>query len=144
MRPLNNKIKFELLPEDEQPKKTSMVPFGDALKKVKVLEVGTKVEDIEKDDILVLYNHDVMLFEGSMGYCLDRDPVFINDHPQKNKTHIQPKKADRLSKFEKGTVLSTTDPEMSKGDEIGFKKANGLILPDNTEIISDTQIYFKS
>lgn len=141
---LNNKISYILLPDEEQPNRTILNPDGDNLKKAKVVSVGSKVEHIKPDDIITLYTHDVRIAEENIGYCADTNPIFINEKPQPNKTHIRTKKVNKVSRFQKATVLSSTDKELNEGDEIGYVKGNGLILPDNTEIISDTQIFYKS
>lgn len=143
MKALNNKVMYTLLPDNEQPKRTILNPDGDNLKKAKVISVGSKVEHIKLDDIITLYTHDVRIAEDNIGYCTDTNPIFINNKPQPNKTHIQTKKTNKVSRFNKATVLSSTDKELKEGDEIGYVKGSGLILPDNTEIISDTQIFYK-
>lgn len=140
---LNNKVKFELLPEDRQPKPTVLNPNADALKLAIVLSVGHKVENIKEGDTITLYNNDVMIFEDKIGYCVDSNPIFINDRPQPNKTNILPEKATTISKFSKATVLSSTDKNLNAGDKVGYKDGNGLKLPDESLIVSDTQIFFK-
>ena len=134
---------FELLPEDQQPKPTLLNPNADDLKKAKVLGVGCKVQYIKEYDVITLYNNDIMIVEDNTGYCTETNPIFINDKPQPNKTNILPENSLSISKFSKATVLTSTDPQLKKGDKVGYKKASGLVLPDQSEIISDTQIFFK-
>lgn len=143
MKPLNNKIFFELLDEKYQPKKSILVPDGDILKKAKVLDIGDKVTNIKKGDEIVLYVNDIRGIGDRKGYCNDTNPIFINDKPQPNKTHISKISSDNLTKFDNGKVISSTDNNLKKNDIIGYIKENGLILPDSSEIISDTQIFFK-
>lgn len=143
MKPLNNKIFFELLDEKHQPKKSILVPDGDILKKAKVLDVGNKVTNIKKGDEIVLYVNDIRGIGDRKGYCNDTNPIFINDKPQANKTHISKISSDNLTRFDNGKVISSTDDNLKKDDIIGYIKGNGLILPDSSEIISDTQIFFK-
>lgn len=143
MRALNSKVMYTLLPDSEQPKRSVFNPDAENLKKCKVLSVGSKVENIKVDDIITLYIHDIRMAEENIGYCNDTNPIFINDKPQPNKTHIKTKKTNKISKFSKATVLSSTDKELKEGDEVGYIKGTGLELPDGTEIISDTQIFYK-
>lgn len=144
MEPLFNKVLFELLPEDQQPKKSIFAPNGDSVKNAKVISVGETVTFIKKDDIIQLYANDIMGINSKLGYCIDTNAIFINRKPQPNKTHIRSKKSEELSKFNKADIISSSSSKLKEGDEIGFKKGNGLILPDGSEIISNTQIYFKS
>lgn len=143
MKALNNKVSFKLLPDSEQPKRSVLNPDAESLKKATVLSVGYKVEHIKVGDVIVLYTNDIRIAEEGIGYCNETNPIFINDKPQPNKTHIQTKKTNKISKFNKAIVKSSTDKELQEGDEIGYVKGSGLILPDHTEIISDTQIFYK-
>ncbi|MDR1019007.1 MAG: hypothetical protein LBM02_09955 [Lachnospiraceae bacterium] len=142
-KPLNNKILFRLLPEEQQPKKTILVPDGDVLKKAEVIEVGEKVVNIQKGDEIVLYVNDIRGIGDGIGFCADSNPIFINERPQPNKTHISHVTLDdNLTKFNNGKVISTTDHNLNKEDIVGYVKGAGLILPDGTEIISDNQIFY--
>lgn len=143
MIPLNNKILFELLPEEKQPKRSVLVPDADTLKLVIVLEVGDKVSNCKKNDIVTLHISDILSIDDSKGYCTDSNLLFINGSPQLGKTHIQPLKNEKLSKLNKAKVIVSNDKNLNKNDTIGYRKGNGLILPDHTEIISDNQIFFK-
>lgn len=144
MEPLFNKVLFELLPEDKQPKKSIFAPNGDSIKNAIVVSVGHLVTVMKKGDMIQLYVNDIMGLDSKLGYCIDTNAIFINKKPQPNKTHIRTKNTEELSKFTKADVISTTSNKLKEGDEIGFKKGSGLILPDGSEIISDNQIYFKS
>lgn len=144
MEPLFNKVLFELLSEDKQPKKSIFAPNGDSIKNAVVIAIGETVTAINPGDIIQLYVNDIMGIDSKLGYCIDTNAIFINRKPQPNKTHIRSKKSEELSKFNKADVIVSTSSKLKKGDEIGYKKGSGLILPDGSEIISNTQIYFKS
>lgn len=144
MEPLFNKVLFELLPEDQQPKKSIFAPNGDSVKNATVIAIGETVTAIKEGDIIQLYVNDIMGIDSKRGYCIDTNAIFINKQPQPNKTHIRTKKSEGLSKFVKADVISSSTLNLKEGDEIGFKRGSGLVLPDGSEIISNTQIYFKS
>lgn len=139
---------FELLPRDEQPKNTVLIPDADSMKKAKVLSVGFLVntEFIKVGDIITIYNNDIVRVSGteSVGFTTDRNILFADGFPQVNKTHISPLNREELSTLDKASVIKSWDDKLKEGDIIYYKKGNGLILPDRTEIISDSQIFFKN
>lgn len=144
IKPLNTKIYFKLLPEDKQPKKTIIAPDGDILKIGTVLDVGHEVEQIKKGDTITLYGYDCIRLDQNRAVTNERSVIFINGIPQKNKTHIIEVGDDSmLSVLTKAKVIGSSSKDMSEEDLVFFKKGAGLILPDKTEIVSDSQIFFK-
>lgn len=139
----NNKIYFELLPESEQPVKSIYAPTGDMMKLGKVLDTGHKVEIAKKGDIIQIYFTTMILLNPKEAFCSDRDVIFVNDIPQKGKIHINKQSKESLSLLNSSIVINSNSDDIQKNDKIYYKKGQGHILPDNTEIISETQVYYK-
>lgn len=140
---LNNKVHFILLPEDEQPKKTIFTPNAELLKFAKVLEVGKDVKDIFKDDIITIYVTSIQMINQNEGFCVDREPIFVNYRPRVDKVLITDIGKDSFNTLSKATVLLSSSDEINDNDIIYFKEGQSHILPDNTELISKSQIYYK-
>lgn len=142
MRVLNNKIYFELLPPDAQPQKTIFNPTADMLKLAKVIDVGCKVEEVRKDDIITLYEISIKNLGDGTGFCSERDVIFSNSIPQKNKVHIRNQEKVDLSMLNKATVINSNCEDISKDETVFYINGQSHILPDNTEIISESQIFY--
>lgn len=143
IKPLNNKIYFRLLPLEQQPKKTLIAPDGDILKKGEVLKIGREVTEVKEKDIITFYGNDFLRVTEKEGVIMERGIIFINDKPTKNKTHISELDNKELTTMSKARVISSDDSGMIQDDTIFYKKGASLILPDKTEIISNTQIFYK-
>ena len=140
---LNNKIYLELLDDELQPKKTFLNTDADLLKYCNVLDVGNSVSDIKKDDIVTLYVININFIDSKKGFCSDRDVIFINNRPKEKKVHINNQQKEKYGILYKGTVLASSSNDIKDGDEIYYKHGQSHILPDNTEILSETQIFYK-
>lgn len=140
---LNNKILLEVLDDEFQPKKTFLNTTADLLKYCKVLDVGKKVEDIKKDDIVKLYVININFLDKKTGFCNEKDIIFINDYPRENKVHIKNQTKENLGFLHKADVIKSSSDDIEDNDEIYYKHGQSHILPDNTEIVSETQIYYK-
>lgn len=143
MRVLNNKIYFELLPAEDQPKKTIFNPTADMLKLAKVIDVGCKVEEVKKEDIITLYEVAIKNLGDGTGLCSERDVIFANSIPQKNKVHIKNQEKVDLSMLNKATVVNSNCEDVSQDNTVFYINGQSHILPDNTEIISESQIFYK-
>lgn len=137
----NNKIYFKLLDESLQPVKTILRPQADVIKLVEVLDVGHKVEIAKKGDILHLYVATMIITEYDKGFCSDRDVLFVNEIPQAGKVHITNQEKDPLNPLSTANVINSNSEGIDKNDKIYYRSGQSLILPDNTEILSDSQIY---
>lgn len=142
-RVLNNKILFELLSDDKQPQKTIFNTNATMLKLGRVVSVGDEVEKIKKGDIITVYVTTIFMLDGKMGFCSQRDIIFTNDIPAENKVHVKHQSKEDLSLFDSAIVVNSNSKNIDSGDKIFFRKGQSHILPDNTEIISDSQIYYK-
>lgn len=142
MRVLNNKIHFELLPPEYQPQKTIFNPTADMLKLAKVIDVGCKVEEVKKEDIITLYEMAIKSLGDGTGFCSERDVIFTNNIPQKNKVHIKNQEKLDMSMLNKATVVNSNCEDISQDDTVFYINGQSHILPDNTEIISESQIYY--
>lgn len=142
MKAANNKIFFELLDEEFQPKKTIFNPNATMLKLSKVISVGCKTEVAKVGDIITTYVSTNMMIDSKKGFCSERDVIFFNDIPQPNKVHIKNQSGDNLSLFTSAEVINSNSEDIMKNQKIFYRKGQSHILPDNTEIISDTQIYY--
>lgn len=140
---LNNKVYFELLDDSKQPKKTIFTPNAEMLKHAKVISVGSKVEEIKEEDIITLYVNHINMIDEKEGLCSDRDPVFINYYPRKDKINASLEEKSSLTPFTKAKVISSSCNDIKDGDTVYIKSGQGHILPDNTELISESQIYYK-
>lgn len=143
MKVLNTKIYLELLPDDDQPKRTILKPDAEMMKHYRVLDVGHRVEIVKKDDIVTTYVNNVMMLDTSKGLCSERDIVFINHSPQPGKINITDQSKVPLTGFKSGRVLSSGVDDISKDDRVYYKPGQSHVLPDHTELISETNIYFK-
>lgn len=144
IKPLNTKIYFKLLPENQQPRKTLIAPDGDILKKATVISVGEEVAQVVKGDIITIYGYDCIRLDSDKGVTNERSVLFKNEIPLKNKTHIiEMDDIETLNVLSKAKVIATSTKDIDREDIVYFKKGTGLILPDKTEIISDSQIFFK-
>ena len=142
MKVLNNKIYFELLEDSEQPQKTIFQPNADMLKLCRVIDVGQNVEYVSEGDIITIYVTSISMLDSTKGLCTERDVIFNNSIPQKGKVHIGQQKNNELSVFKSGKVLSSNSQDIEKNDEVYYKPGQSHVLPDNTEIISETQIFY--
>lgn len=143
IKPLNSKVYFTLLPSDKQPKKTLISPDGDILKMGEILKVGNEVTELKEGDIITFYGNDFLRITEKEGVIADRSIIFVNSKPRKNKTHISELNSTELSTLNKARVISSDDNEIQEDDNIFYKKGASLILPDKTEIISNTQVFYK-
>lgn len=140
----NSKILFELLPDKDQPKKTALRPNADLMKHGKVLDIGSKVEDVSIGDIITLYVTTMFMIEKNKGFCSERDVIFTNDIPQKGKVHIHRQSKKPLQKFSNAEVVNSNAADVEKGETVYYREGQSMVLPDHTEIISETQIYYSS
>ena len=140
---LNSKIKFKLLPDDDQPKKSVFKPNVDLIKLVKVEKIGTRVEDVEEGDILHLYVTSMFMIDSDTGFCSERDVIFCNEIPQKGKVHISEQSKKPMDVFSTAKVINANSEDVLQGDIIHYREGQSHLLPDNTEILSETQIYYK-
>jgi len=138
---VNNKVLYNLLPPEEQPQKLVLSPNADSLKIGKVLNVGETVTYIKQGDIITVYVNDLIKVEENTYICTDKQILFINNLPQPNKVQIEPIKSESLYKLKKAKVISSNDIEIKPDDTILFIPGQGVILPNHTEIISNTQIF---
>lgn len=143
MKAVNNKILYELLPEEDQPKKTIFSPGMDMLKRLRVLDKGSKVDDINVGDIITVYVHDMNQISSERGFCNSTSVIFTNDIPPKGTVHVNNINKESLSNFANGDVIQSNSEDIQKEDKIYFKQDKAHILPDNTEIISERQIFYK-
>ena len=143
MKPLNTKIYFKLLPEDQQPKKSVFIPDAEMLKFVEVLDVGHGVSKIKQGDILTVYITTIQMLTQSEGFCIEREVIFINNYPQENKIHINGQVKKGMSVFKQANVLASSSQDIDDNDIIYFKDGQTHILPDGSEIISESQVYYK-
>lgn len=140
---LNSKIKFKLLPDDDQPKKSVFKPNADLIKLVKVEKIGTRVEHVEEGDILHLYVTSMFMIDSDTGFCSERDVIFCNEIPQKGKVHISEQSKKPMDVFSTAKVINANSEDVLQGDIIHYREGQSHLLPDNTEILSETQIYYK-
>lgn len=143
IKPLNNKIYFELLPDLEQPQKTIFQPTADMMKLAKVIEVGNKVEVVNKGQEITLYVNNIIPLEGKKGFCIERDIIFIDTYPQPGKVHIDGQSNTPMASLESSSVIRSSSEGIEDGDIIYYKKGQAHVLPDNSEIISESQIFYK-
>lgn len=140
---LNSKIWFDLLEDSKQPKKTIFTPNAEMLKLGKVKATGSKVEEVKVGDIITLYVNSIHFLNEKEGFCTEREVVFRNGLPQKGKVHIKEQENVNMTSFNKAKVVKSSSEDVEEGDVINYKNGQSHILPDNTEIISESQIYFK-
>ena len=138
----NSKILFELLPESQQPKKTALKPHADMMKLCKVIDVGNKTEWVQIHDIITIYVTTMVMIEKNIGFCSERDVIFTNNIPQKGKVHVHRQSKNPLQKLSNAFVLSSNSEDIEKGEKVFYREGQSMQLPDNTEIISETQIYY--
>jgi hypothetical protein len=138
----NSKILFELLPEKDQPKKTALKPHADMMKHALVTDVGSKVEEINIGDIITLYVTTMFMIEKNIGFCSERDVIFTNNIPQKGKVHIHRQSKNPLQPLSNAVVINSNSSDIEKGEKVFYREGQSMQLPDNTEIISETQIYY--
>ena len=140
---LNSKILFELLPEDKQPQKTIFAPNMDLMKFAKVLSVGKKVEDVKVGDIITIYVTTMVMLKKTIGFCSERDVILTNNIPPKGKIHINQQSKEGITVLMNANVINSNSEDIDTGDQIYYKVGNSHQLPDNTEIISEQQVYYK-
>lgn len=143
MKALNNKILYKVLEDEKQPQKSMFSPNADMLKHVEVISIGHKVEFLSVGDIATLYVNDMYRFDNELGFCSDRSVLFKNGVPQEGKVHIKNQESIELSSFGKAEVIESNSSDVKKGDIIYYRKGQSHILPDHTEIISESQVYYK-
>lgn len=142
MNVVNNKIYFDLLVESEQDQKTIFTPNADMMKYALVLDVGHKVEWVKKGDVIKLYVNTMFMTEKGKGFCAERDVIFCNQIPQKGKVHIKEQTKDKITSLKTAKVINANCDDIQTDDIIAYRDGQSLILPDNTEIVSETQIYY--
>lgn len=143
MEALNNKILVELLPDSEQPKKTIFSPNEDMIKIGIALSTGYKVENVVEKDRLHVYVNSLHVVEGNLAFCSERDVIFRNNYPQPGKIHIDSQIDIPMSSFMKANVVRSSSEDILDQETIFYKKGQSHVLPNNTEIISETQVYYK-
>lgn len=142
MKIVNSKIYFEVLPEKDQDKKTVFTPNADMMKYAKVIDIGHKVEWVQSGDIIKLYVNTMFMTEKGKGFCAERDVIFCNQIPQKGKVHIKEQVKDKITSLKTAKVINANCEDIESGDTVAYRDGQSLILPDNTEIVSETQIYY--
>ena len=142
MRPVNNKILFDLLPDYEQPRKTVFSPDADTMKVARVISTGPEVtQDIKKDLKITFYVHGSRMLDSRTGVISDRDVVFVDDRPRPGKVHVTEQETKSMSSLGTARVISSGSKDISDREEIFYSPGQSLQLPDGTEIISETQIF---
>lgn len=144
MKALNDKIYFELLDDSEQPKKSTFRPNMDMLKYAKVLDVGQNTKWVKQNDIITLYYMSIVILKNNEGFCSEREVLLSNGIPPERKVLISHLSRETLSNFNKASVLESNSEDISKGDIIFYKQGSSHLLPDNTEIINENQIYYSN
>lgn len=140
---LNSKIYFELLPDEEQAQRTVFTPNADMMKKASVINVGSKVEFVKEKDIIEIYSNSIVLTEGRKGFCSERDVIFTNSKPPIGKIHINEQSTRGMTVLTNANVISSNADDVEEGDRVYYKAGQSHILPDHTEIISESQVYYK-
>ena len=143
MKPLNNKVYFEILSEDKQPKKSVFIPDAEMLKLAEVIDVGGSVTKVKKEDIITMYVTAISMLTSTTGFCSEREIIFINSYPQENKIHINSQVKQELTVFKKANVLKSSSKDIFDKEIIFYKDGQTHILPDGSEIISESQVYYK-
>lgn len=143
MEILSDKLLVRLLPEDLQPKKTIFHSTMDMLKKVEVIKKGDNTKWINEGDVVTLYVNSLYNIEDDLFFCVEREVILINDKPQPGKIHIKNPTKISMTALHEAEVVSSNDVELIKGDTLIFKKGQSLVLPDHTEIISESQAFAK-
>lgn len=141
--PLNNKVYFELLPDSEQPQKTIFQPTADMMKIARVISNGHKVDIVYPGQKIWIYVNNIISMNDNKGFCVDRDIIFIDEYPQPGKVHIFGQSSTPLSSLESSKVLKSSSEDIENGDTVHYRKGQSHVLPDNTEIISESQIFYK-
>ena len=143
MKPLNNKVYFEILSDDKQPKKSVFIPDAEMLKLAEVIDVGESVTKVKKEDIITIYVTAISMLTSTTGFCAEREIIFINSYPQENKIHINSQVKQELTVFKKANVLKSSSKDIFDNETIFYKDGQTHILPDGSEIISESQVYYK-
>lgn len=143
MKPLNSKVYFEILSDDKQPKKSVFIPDAEMLKLAEVIDVGESVTKVKKEDIITIYVTAISMLTSTTGFCAEREIIFINSYPQENKIHINSQVKQELTVFKKANVLASSSPDIEAKETIYYKDGQTHILPDGSEIISESQVYYK-
>ena len=143
MKPLNNKVYFEILSDDKQPKKSVFIPDAEMLKLAEVIDVGESVTKVKKEDIITIYVTAISMLTSTTGFCAEREIIFINSYPQENKIHINSQVKQALTVFKKANVLKSSSKDIFDKETIFYKDGQTHILPDGSEIISESQVYYK-
>lgn len=143
MKVVNNKIHFKILEEEFQPQKTIFNSNADLIKLVEVINVGEKVTIAKKKDILQLYVNNIFSIGNNEGFCSERDVIFINNIPQEGKVHIKNQSKEPMEILNNALVVNSNSNDIEKNDKVFYKSGQSMILPDHTEIVSETQIYYK-
>lgn len=140
--PLNNKLMIELLEDSKQPQKTIFSPNADMIKIGKVLSKGKSVDIVKEGDTVHVYTNNLTMFDSRKGFCSQRDLLFVNEYPQEGKVHITEQTTVPMSSFTSGVVIKSSSEDIQDEDKVFYKKGQSHVLPDNTEIISESQIYY--
>ena len=143
MKVVNNKIHFRILEDELQPQKTIFNSNANLIKLVEVINVGEKVTIAKKKDILHLYVTNIFSIGDNEGFCSERDIIFINDIPQQGKVHIKNQNKEPMMILSNALVINSNSDDIDKDDKVFYKSGQSMILPDHTEIVSETQIYYK-
>lgn len=144
MKVLNNKILMTILDDGHQPQKTIFSPNADMLKLFKIVDVGEKVELVKKGDIVTTYVNNVTLLNGDEYFCTERDILFINDYPQPGKIHLRGQVKEKLTLFNSAEVIKSSSGDIEDEDKVFYKAGQSHVLPDSTEIISESQVYYSN
>lgn len=140
MKVLNNKVLFELIPQKNLDIKQMMQNPSGVLEYGKVLQVGSKVEDIKKGDIITVYSNDIRKYDGKC-FCGENSVLFVNNNSRNGRTHLKNPKST-VSQFTKATVESTTEEGLEKGDEVIYL-GTFIDLPDGSKLLNNSQIFSK-
>lgn len=142
MKVLGDKILYELLPIDEQPKSSIFQPNMDMLKRGRVIKVGKDCKEICEGDVITFYVNHMRVLDKDLGFLMERDVIFINEVVREGKVELRPMGHKHLTNFDLGEVVSSGYDEVSKGAVVGYQKGQSHILPNNNEILSKTQIFY--
>lgn len=141
MKPVYNKLLLKKLPDSQQPKKTFLTPDAELLKKYEVLDIGSEVkEEISVGSIVTCYINHVQMIDSEKGFCTFRDPVFVDGKVREGKVGLGLTTSIPMTRLNEAEVVNSGSSEIPTGSKIVYIPGQGHILPDNTEIISLTQI----
>lgn len=144
IKPVHNKLYLELLPDSEQPERTIFNQDAELMKHYEVIAKGSTVsEEIEVGDIVTCYINHVRMIDFHKGFCTDRDPIFIDGSPRTGKVVIKNPQREGLTLFNRAEVVKSSSKDVDEACDVIYLPGQGHILPDGTEIISETQIVAK-